>query len=162
MASIEYVTSLNKLYQSQGFPEYRWSTSDSAPFQPMSQPLSHATIGLVSSGGISETSQDPFDGWAVNGFSHRLIPFDTPFSRLQLNHNYFDHRDAVKDFNCVFPIQRLRELAEEGYIGQTAGSAISLGMGRMYRRSGLSRQTVPAIAAELKKQNVDAVLLVAA
>ena len=106
--------------------------------------------------------QEPFDGWAVNDFSLRVIPTDTPFDRLRLNHNYFDHRDAVKDFNCVFPIQRVQELAEEGFIGQAAGLAVSLGMGRTYKRSGLFQQTIPAVVSELQEQEVDAALLVAA
>lgn len=117
---------------------------------------------LISSGGISETGQKPFDGWAVNDFSYRLIPIETPFDRLQLNHNCFDHRDALRDYNCVFPIQRLSELAEEGVIGQAADPAVSLGMGRTYKRSGLFQQTIPEIVSELQEQEVNAALLVAA
>jgi D-proline reductase (dithiol) PrdB len=162
MASIEYVTSLNKSYQKQGFPEYKWSVYDSAPFAPLTKPLNRSKVGLISSGGISEDGQEPFNGWAVNDFSLRVIPIDTPLDRLRLNHNYFDHRDAVKDYNCVFPIQRVQELAEEGFIGQAAGLAVSLGMGRTYKRSGLFQQTIPAIVSELQEQEVDAALLVAA
>ena len=162
MASIEYVTCLNESYQNQGFPAYKWSVYESAPFVPISKPLSGSIVGLISSGGISESEQEPFEGWAVNDFSLRLIPMDTPFDRLRLDHNYFDHRDAVKDYNCVFPIQRFQELAEEGVIGRAAESAVSLGMGRTYKRSGLLQQTVPAIVSELQEQEADAALLVAA
>ncbi|MBW2092866.1 MAG: hypothetical protein JRI34_12195 [Deltaproteobacteria bacterium] len=162
MARIEYITCLNKMYQSQGFPEYKWSVYDSAPFAPLGKPLSRAKVALVSSGGIFKDDQEPFDGWAVNDFSLRTIPMDTSFDRLRLSHNYFDHRDAVKDYNCVFPIQRLRELAEEGFIGMAADFAVSLGMGRAYKRSGLFEQTVPAIMEEFQNQEVDAALLVAA
>ena len=150
------------MYQSQGFPSYKWSTYDSAPFTPLPKPLSRAKIGLISSGGIFKDDQEPFDGWAVNDFSLRMIPMDTPFNRFRLNHNYFDHRDAVKDYNCVFPIQRIRELAGEGVIGQAAESAVSLGMGRTYKRSGLFKETIPAIVEELRNQAVDGALLVAA
>ena len=162
MANIEYVTSLNKMYQSQGFPSYKWSTYDSAPFTSMTKPLRQAKVGLISSGGIFRDDQQPFDGWAVNDFSLRVIPSDTPFDRLRLNHNYFDHRDAIKDYNCVFPIQRIRELAAEGVIGEAAESIVSLGMGRTYKRSGLFEQTIPAIIKELQDQAADAALLVAA
>ncbi len=162
MARIEYVANLNQSYQSQGFPEYRWSVYDSAPFVPFSKSLNQSKIGLISSGGITMEGQEPFDGWAVNDFSLRVIPIDTPFDRLRLNHNYFDHRDAVKDYNCVFPIQLIQELAEEDFIGQAAELAVSLGMGRTYKRSGLMQQTVPAVVSELQEQEVDAALLVAA
>ena len=162
MASIEYITCLNTSYQRQGFPEYKWSVYESAPFAPLVKPLNRSRVGLVSSGGIFENDQEPFDGWAVNDFSLRVIPMDTPFDRLRLSHNYFDHRDAVKDYNCVFPIQRIQELAEEGFIGRAAGSVVSLGMGRTYKRSGLFQHTIPAIVRELQEQKVDAALLVAA
>lgn len=98
----------------------------------------------------------------MNDFSYRPLPIDTPFDRLQLNHNYFDHRDAVRDYNCVFPIQRFKEPAEEGTIGQPAETAVSLGMGRTYKGSGLFQQTIPAIVTELQEQKADAALLVAA
>ncbi len=162
MARIEYVTCLNKSYQSQGFPEYKWSVYDSASFVPLSKSLNQSKVALISSGGIFMEGQEPFNGWAVNDFSLRVIPIDTPFARLRLNHNYFDHRDAFKDYNCVFPIQRLQELAEEGFIGQAAELAVSLGMGRTYKRSGLFQQTIPAVVSELQKQEVDVALLVAA
>lgn len=162
MASIAYVDELNKSYQSQGFPEYRWSVYESAPFIPMAKPLSESKVALVSSGGVSKAGQKSFDGWAVNEFSHRLIPMDTSFDLLELNHNYFDHRDAMEDYNCVFPIERLREMAVSGVIGAATDSAISLGMGRLYKRSGLFGETIPEIVAELQGQGADAVLLVAA
>jgi len=162
MASIEYVACLNKVYQQQGFPAYRWSVYESAPFAPLGKPLSQSKVGLISSGGISRRDQDPFDGWAVNDFSLRVIPVDTPFDQLRLDHNYFDHRDAVRDYNCIFPTRRMKELAEEGFLGEVAESAVSLGMGRTYKRSGLLEQTIPAIVREFRKQAVDASLLVAA
>jgi D-proline reductase (dithiol) PrdB len=81
---------------------------------------------------------------------------------LKLNHNYFDHRDALKDFNCVFPTHRLKELELEGFIGRLASTAISLGMGRLYKRTALLTETVPEIVKILKTQGTDAVLLIAA
>ena len=162
MTDIEYMPALKAKYQSKGFPTYRWSVYDSAPFATLAKTLDRSTVGLVSSGGISMRGQAPFDGWAVNDFSYRLVPVDTPPDWLRLDHNYFDHRDAVKDHNCVLPIQRLRELAEEGTIGSVAPSAVSLGMGRAYKRSGIFEQTIPAVVTELRAQQADAALLVAA
>ncbi len=99
---------------------------------------------------------------AVNDLSFRQIPKDTPASSLKLHHNYFDHRDARKDLNCVFPIDRLRDLEKAGYIGRVAPMAITLGMGRLYKRTELQRETVPKILEVLKEQGADAALLVAA
>jgi D-proline reductase (dithiol) PrdB len=162
MKPISYIACLDQMYQSEGFPPYRWSEFDSGPWTPFEKPLDQARIALVSSAGISRKDQESFDPWAVNGLSFREIPAGTAHEDLELNHNYFDHRDAVKDMNCVFPLQRLGELAEAGYIGSVAGTAISLGMGRLYKRTALQNETTPRIVDVLKGEETDAVLLVAA
>ena len=162
MKSIDYVTSLNEMYQSQGFPPYNWSEFDSSPWVPFEKPLDQAKIALISSAGISRKDQEPFDPWAVNGLSFREIPVDTPYEDLKLNHNYFDHRDALKDMNCVFPVVRLKELEDNGLIGSLARTAIALGMGRLYKRTALQNETTPGIVEVLKREGADAALLVAA
>jgi len=160
MIPIDYVSGLNEMYQRQGFPPYRWSEFDSSPWTPFEKSLDGARLALISSGGISRHDQESFDPWAVNDLSFRLIPTDTPYRTLELHHNYFDHRDALRDLNCVFPVQRLKGLEDEGFIGSLGPVAITLGMGRLYKRTALQKQTVPEIVEVLKKQDVDAVLLV--
>jgi D-proline reductase (dithiol) PrdB len=117
---------------------------------------------VISSAGIFRDDQEPFDPWAVNDLSFRQIPIDTPFERLKLHHNYFDHRDALKDLNCVFPVQRLKELEAAGHIGGLARDAITLGMGRLYKRTALQNETVPKIVELLTGMAADAVMVVAA
>jgi len=162
MKPIDYVSALNDMYQRQGFPPYKWSEFDSSPWSSSSKTLSETRLALVSSAGIFRDDQEPFDPWAVNDLSFRQIPIDTPRERLRLHHNYFDHRDAVKDLNCVFPVQRLKEFEDDGHIGGLAPVAITLGMGRLYKRTALQNETVPGIVQALKEQGVDSVLLVPA
>ncbi|MEN8247136.1 MAG: glycine/sarcosine/betaine reductase selenoprotein B family protein [Thermodesulfobacteriota bacterium] len=162
MQPINYVSCLDNMYQSQGFPAYRWSKFDSSPWTLFDKPLDQARIALISSAGIFKDDQAPFDPWAVNDLSYREIPIETPFEQLQLHHNYFDHRDAVTDLNCVFPVHRLQELAQSEFIGSVAPQAITLGMGRLYKRTALQEQTTPELIELIRKQNADAVLLVAA
>jgi D-proline reductase (dithiol) PrdB len=119
-------------------------------------------VALLSSGGIFREDQAPFDPWAVNDLSFRLIPRDTLPAKLKIRHNYFDHRDALKDLNCVFPLERLQDLERSGIIGRLAPAAVTLGMGRLYKRTELLKDTVPKILEALKGQEVDAALLVAA
>jgi D-proline reductase (dithiol) PrdB len=162
MKPIDYVACLDEMYQSQGFPPYKWSQYDSSPWCSFDKPLEETRLALVSSAGIFRDDQEPFDPWAVNDLSFRTIPVDTDKSMLKLHHNYFDHRDAMKDFNCVFPTERLRELAEEGCIGALVPEAITLGMGRLYKRTALQNETVPRIVEALQRHGVDAALLVPA
>lgn len=162
MAQINYITCLNEMYQSQGFPPYRWSEFNESPWAPFEKELDQACVALISSAGIFRDDQQPFDPWAVNDLSFRKIPTNTQHERLKLHHNYFDHRDAMLDLNCVFPVQRLFEMEKEGFIKRLAPTAITLGMGRLYKRTALQNETVPKIVEILKKQETDAVLLVAA
>jgi D-proline reductase (dithiol) PrdB len=162
MSRINYISNLDAMYQSQGFPPYQWSEYESSPWTPFGKSLNQSCIALISSAGIFRDDQTPFDPWAVNDLSFRRIDVNTPFERLKLHHNYFDHRDALKDLNCVFPVHRLKELEDEGYIGRLAKTAITLGMGRLYKRTALVKETVPEIAGILKAEGADAVLLIAA
>jgi D-proline reductase (dithiol) PrdB len=150
------------MYQRQGFPPYRWSEFDSSPWSPLEKALNETCLALISSAGIFRDDQEPFDPWAVNDLSFRQIPTDTPHGMLKLNHNYFDHRDALMDLNCVFPVQRLKDLEAERHIGTLAPIAITLGMGRLYKRTALQNETVPQIVKELERQSADAALLVPA
>jgi D-proline reductase (dithiol) PrdB len=162
MASIDYVACLNDLYQSQGFPPYRWSEFDASPWTPFEKPLKESCIALITSAGVFRDDQAPFEPWAVNDLSFREIPIETPQDRLKLHHNYFDHREALKDLNCVAPFQRLEDLERENFIGRAAPVAITLGMGRLYKRTALQKETVPQIVDVLKGEGADAALLVAA
>jgi len=162
VSRVPYVEKLNNMYQESGFPPYKWSVFDSSPWTPLVKPLEECCIALLSSAGISLDNQEPFDSWAVNDLSFRKIPKDTPSGRLRLHHNYFDHRDALQDINCIFPMERLLELEQEGTIGKLAPLAITLGMGRLYKRTALQQETVPQIVNVLREQETDAVILVAA
>ncbi len=51
-----------------------------------------------------------------------------------MSDSYYDTDDAVEDVNCVFPIDRLRELDEDGTIGSVAPRLWSGFMGRIYKR----------------------------
>ncbi len=163
MAFVDYVPMLTEKYRSLGFPNYSWSVYDSSPFIPIKKPLEESCITLVSSSGVFRDDQEPFEpnGWPVNEVGLRLIPKETDVKRLKLYYNYYDHRDAVKDINCVFPLERLREFEEEGVIGRLAPFMISLGMGRTYKRSLIHKTLVPKITEVLREQGVEGVLLVA-
>lgn len=53
------------------------------------------------------------------------IPMDTPASKLRVRHGGYDVRSAHSDPNIVFPIERLRVMAQEGRIGELADDAYS-------------------------------------
>jgi D-proline reductase (dithiol) PrdB len=60
----------------------------------------------------------------------------------------------------MFPIDRLRELAEEGFIGSVAPTHFGF-MGGGGNQDKFTNETGPEIARQLKEEGVDAVLLTA-
>ncbi len=159
---IRYVDALAEYYGAMGHPPYRWTINDDAPLTPLAKPLAECRVTLLTSGGISQCAMPAWDPMARN--DHRLdaIPADAPSDDFQIHDSYYDHRDAERDINCQFPIDRLRELAARGEIGGVAPRLWSGFMGRIYDRSRVLGETAPAFARELRKDEVDLLIAVPA
>lgn len=162
MESVRYVDLLNKRYQQQGFPEYQWTVNDDAPFTPLAKPLSQCRVSMLTSGGVSHCSLEKWDAYARNDFRLDTIDPESAGSDFQVSDSYYDTDDALDDVNCVFPIDRLRELEAEGAIGSVAPRLWSGFMGRIYRRTEVREVQAPALAKELHDDDVDLFLLVPA
>ncbi len=120
MKPIRYVDALGEKYGSMGFPQYHWSTHDTAPMTFLDKPLAECTVSMLTSGGVSRRAAAPFDPDARN--DHRLdaVRPDAPSDDFQVHDSYYDHGDAERDMNCIFPLDRLGEAAERGEIGPEA------------------------------------------
>jgi D-proline reductase (dithiol) PrdB len=162
MEPIRYVDRLNAHYARQGFPAYQWTVNVDAPWTPLAKPLAHCTVSMLTSGGISRACAAPWNPSARNDLRLDEVDRDAPSNDFQIHDDYYDHRDADRDLNCVFPIDRLRELAAAGEIGGVASRLWSGFMGRIYKRSEVIERAAPALAVELKKDEVDLFLLVPA
>jgi D-proline reductase (dithiol) PrdB len=159
---VAYIDRLNEHYQSQGFPAYTWSQNDQAPWTEMVKPLSEARVSMLTSGGVSCSWQPPFDPQARNDLRVLDIPKDAPADGFVINDSYYDHRDADSDINCVFPIERMRELEADGTIGELSPRLFSGFMGRIYTRTAVLEEAAPALVAKLREDHVDALVLVPA
>ena len=162
MEPIRYVDALNAKYGEMGFPPYKWSVNDDAPWTPLNKPLAECTVALLASGGISHCSVEPFNPDARN--DHRVDAIDpaTPTDSYQVHDSYYDVTDVGRDINCVFPIDRLNELAAAGEIGQVAARHWSGFMGRTYDRTRLTTESAPAFVTELQADNVDLLIAIPA
>lgn len=162
MQPISYVQLLNERYRRMGFPPYRWTIHHDAPLAPLRKPLDQCRVTALTSGGVSHCSAAPWDPIARNDFRVDAIEAETPSDEFQIHDAYYDHSDAERDLNCVFPIDRLREVAEQGVIGAVAPKLYSGFMGRIYKRTELLEKHAPAFAEELASCEVDLALLVPA
>ncbi len=84
------------------------------PYTPRRRELSESTFAIVTTAGVHLREQEPFPLEGDN--SWREIPGEVQSSQLMVTHDHYDHRHADLDINCVFPIDRLRELAADGVI----------------------------------------------
>lgn len=126
---------------------------------PLPRPLSECTVALVSTGGVHLRTQEPFDVFAEEGdWSPREIPGNVETADLTVTHTHYAVDDAMQDINVMFPLDRLRELTDEGAIG--AVSPIHFGlMGFIPDPALLLSETAPAMARKLVDHGVDVVAL---
>jgi len=88
------------------------------PWTPLKKPLAEATVALVTTGGVHLCTDQSLH--LSSDASFRAIPRAATSDALCISHDHYDRRDAARDINLVFPLERLLELEQEGVIGHTA------------------------------------------
>ena len=154
----DYIGETKRLYDSLGYDSYRWAERpESVPLTPLAKPLSECRITVIGSGGVYRTGQIAFH--TKDDTSIRVIPTDTPTAELRTAHFAYDQADARNDPNCVFPLDRLRELADDGVIAGLTSESYGF-MGGIYSTRRLESETVPLLVERCLAQEPDLVLLV--
>ena len=136
-------------------------SSGDIPWTKPVKPLRLAKLALVTTSGIHHQKQQPFDMNDSDGDpSFRALNGEELFDDFQITHDYYDHTDARKDPNIIFPLGPLRELVREGVLGSLAQTHYAF-MGHIDGRhiTTLVEKTAREVAAKLKKDQVDLVLL---
>ena len=128
------------------------------PYTPRTRELRASVFALVTTAGVHLRSQTPYDLAGDNTW--REIPGDVRADDLMVTHGHYDHRHADRDINCVFPIDRLRELARDGVIGGVAERHLGF-MGYTQSLRDLYERAAPEMARRIERSNADAVLLTA-
>jgi len=125
---------------------------------PVTKPLNEMTIALATAAGVHLKSDKRFN--LAGDTSFREIPSETNSDDLMVSHGGYDNSDVNKDINCMFPIDRLNELAAKGVIKGIAPIHFGF-MGGGGNVEVFTNETGPAIAQKLKDENVDAVVMTA-
>ena len=156
---VDYIPRTRELYDP--LPPYRWTDNRAlpVPWTPITKPLARCRVALVASGGVYVEGQQPFH--FRDDASIRLVPADTAMDRLRVAHFGYPTSDAEKDPNCVFPLERLREMVADGTIGGLAPSAVTF-MGGIYSQRRVMEELVPAVLEKVKQHNVDLCYIVPA
>jgi len=134
------------------------------PWVPFSKPLRACTATLLTTGGVHLRRDRPFDMADPDGDpAFREIPTDVARSDLRITHDYYDHRDADRDINLVFPLERFRELVAAGILGgltRTHFGFMGHVAGRLIQR--LETESIPHLLTRLAAERPDFVFLVPA
>jgi D-proline reductase (dithiol) PrdB len=157
MPPIDYIPRTRQLYSH--YAAYRWVENHDAPWTPLTKPLSRSRVVLASSCGVYVKGQTPYH--TRDDTSIRLIPKNTPTQDLRIVHFGYRTDDAQKDPNCVFPLERLRELERDGIIGELAGSAYGF-MGGIYSARRVREELAPRFVDLVHQQRADLLFMVPA
>src|SRR5882672_6574891 len=118
-------------------------------------PLAERRVAIVSSAGLVVRGERAFRGREAD---YRVIPATTRPEDLLCSHISinFDRTGFQEDWNVVFPLDRLNELAAEGTIGSVAATHYSfMGATDPLQMEPYARE----LAVRLKTDAVDAVIL---
>lgn len=141
--------------------KHQFVESDDVPWTPFNGRVARSRVALVTTAGVHLKSDPPFnmrDPAGDPGF--RQIPADAAPGSYTITHNYYDHTDADKDINVVFPFEVLGQMAASGEIGSVNHRHFSF-MGHVLppHIHPLMHKTAPQVAHLLKQDGVDIVLL---
>ena len=130
------------------------------PFTPFDGELAKSTVALVTAGGVHPKDQDAFNiADELGDLTYRIIPEDVDAADLMVTHHHYDHSDADKDINVVFPIDVLRDLQAEGFIRGIAKKHVGY-MGYTMQLKAMYEGTAREIANEIDKgSRADVVVL---
>jgi hypothetical protein len=172
-ALIDLVTEAQRAaYSTRGLDD-RYHYTD-APFTRPAVGVAESTVALLTSSGHFVDGDDP-QPFGVEGMTQEeaerrigdflkaepdlsVIPIDTKRADTRVRHGGYDIGGSLADRNVSFPVDRLREMADEGIIGNLLPDAFSFvgaaAQGRIIRHSA------PAWVDDFLERGVDIALLV--
>ena len=154
---VDYIPRTRELYNA--YAPYRWVINETPPpWTPLKKPLAKSKVALMSSGGVLYRDQPRFHR---EDASYRAIPKNARRDELSIWHFGYPTRDAERDPNCVFPLERLHEFEAEGRIGELCDPAFTF-MGGIYSARKVREELAPKIIEELRSRAVEAFYLVPA
>jgi D-proline reductase (dithiol) PrdB len=136
----------------------------SIPWTPLPKALNELTFSMVTSAGINQKSDPPFDMArekrepTYGDRSYRKIPRGTGSADIDVNHLHINTNYIKEDINVILPLERMAELEAEGIIGCLAPTAYSYYGFQLESDEFLTTAILP-MAEQMKEEDVEAVLL---
>ncbi len=141
------------------YPGSMITKNDFVPLAKLKQPLSESKLCFVSTAGVQPKGTMPFDTvHPVGDYSFRRVPSDSKTSDLEIHQLKYPTFGANEDLNVIFPIERLRELVEENFIGSLTENFYSF-IGYNMDAEKLEQTLAENIADAVKAEGTDVALL---
>lgn len=118
--------------------------------------LSDCTVAIVTTAGLYHHGQDAF---TARDTSYRVLDGERTDIRMGHWSPNFDRVGFSNDYNVVYPVDRLQELAAAGVIGRVAPRHVSFTGNQDETMTALRLDSGPAAAEELRRDGVDVILL---
>lgn len=153
--------------------EPRW-VYDEGDFTPLTKPIAESRLALLTSSGHFVKGDDPkpfgienltqedsipmIDDFLKTPPTLSALPIETPPEDITVRHPGYDIRGAAIDHNVNFPLKPLRQLADEGVIGEFYDTAYTFvgACSQLQLRSKIA----PEWAQMFKDNQVDLAILV--
>lgn len=142
------------------YHRYKFRKVEPLPWAQTGPSLAESTVAIVTSAGVHLPQDRPFEKAKGGDFSYRWVPADASLEELVCTHpsSAWDRSGVEADPNMALPLDRLRELREEGVIGNLAPRHASF-QGSITAPLRLIRQTGPEMAQSMADDGVDVVVL---
>ena len=141
------------------YPGSMITKTDIIPLAKLSKPLNESRLTFVSTAGVQPKGTMPFDTvHPVGDYSFRRVPSDSKTSDLEIHQLKYPTFGAERDLNVIFPIERIRELVAEKFIGSLTENFFSF-IGYNMDAQMLEKTLAEDIAEAVKAENADVALL---
>jgi D-proline reductase (dithiol) PrdB len=119
-------------------------------------PLNRRRIAMITTAGLHKRTDPPFQMGQPDFY--RVLPAGTRGKEIVMSHGAasFDRSGYQRDLNVVFPLDRLQELANEGFIGSVADYHYSFGTPLTLQESETAAKKLSDL---FKEDQVNAVLV---
>jgi D-proline reductase (dithiol) PrdB len=138
------------------------------PWTPLVKPIEECRFSLVTTAGLYVKGKQPpldLDGERKNPFwgdpTYRAIPRNVKQEEIGVAHHHINTADLEADVNIALPVHRFLELESGGEIGSLAPTHYSFMGYQGYppNTDEWENHYGPEMAARMKEEGVDAVLL---
>lgn len=94
--------------------EYVYEQTEPTPWTVLRRPLRESRAAVVTTAGVRLATQHEFSGDRAD---YREISTYVSKGKLAFDFTNYDPSEAQQDLNCLVPLDRMRELVDEGVLG---------------------------------------------